>query len=80
MKVNVINPTETDIKVSIEGREYFVEAKGTVQVPEADAAHWKTRLHNFLILEEIKEEKKEEVKVEEKEVVEKIVKKAAKNK
>lgn len=59
-KVNVINPTDSDITVTIEGHTYTVEAKGTVEAEEGHANYWKSKLHNFLLIEEIKEAKKEE--------------------
>ena len=64
MKVNVINPIDKAITVSIEGKTYSVEAKGTIEVEEGHAEYWKTKLHNFLFIEEIgvKEEAKTEPK------------------
>lgn len=77
MKVNVINPTDSDISVVVNGHSYTVEAKGTVAVEEVDAAYWKEKLHNFLLIDEIKAEKAEkEEKVEVKEEKEETKKEA----
>ena len=69
MKVNVINPTDKVITVSIEGVEYSVEGKGKVEVEKSHADYWVGKLHQFLLVEEVSEKaepKKEEEKKEEK--------------
>lgn len=63
MKVKVINPTENDISVSINGHEYFVEGKGFVEAEEEDAVYWKSKLHQFLVIEKAESKKEEVAKV-----------------
>lgn len=81
MKVTVINPTDSDITVTVEGHTYTVEAKGKVQVEESAAAYWKEKLHNFILIEAASQEEekveKKEVKEKEKPKKEEVEKKAA---
>lgn len=69
----VQNPTDLDIKVSIDGVEYFVGPQDEISnVPEQAANYWKTKLHEFLIVlpdtevvkkvTEVKEPEQKEVK------------------
>ncbi len=53
----LFNPTENHIKVQIFGVEYEIEPKGKSRdIPEEVAIYWRTKLHNFLIVGESKEE------------------------
>ena len=50
--MKVINPTQENIKVQIEGNVYQIEAGGFIEnVPAAHAESWRSRTHNFIILE-----------------------------
>ena len=77
--MKVINPTDSAIEIQYKGVIYSVEGNDSVEVPEEAAVHWKTNLHNFLILEEsavetvvpkVKEEEVVETVTEETEVEE----------
>ena len=76
------NPTQTEIRVQVLGREYSVGPGEVITVSEEVGLYWKNRIHTFMEVvteesprdlpkEETKEEPKEEVKeeiVEKKEV------------
>jgi hypothetical protein len=63
----LVNPTDNDITVKIEGIEYTAPANGGVELPEAHAKYWKERLHSFMELaEDAPKEKKIDAPVEEK--------------
>lgn len=62
----VINPTKSDIKVQIEGVEYFLPAEGSITgVREEHALYWKQKLHSFVQIKMDEPVVKKEVKVEE---------------
>lgn len=42
------NPTNGDISVKIEGREYTCKAGATVSLPNHRGMYWKTKLHAFM--------------------------------
>lgn len=68
--MKVLNPTEAEITVQIQGIQYTVPAakegkEGVLpNVPEKHAEYWKFKLHEFLILEEDKVVEKADVKKE----------------
>jgi len=63
--MQIKNPINSDIKVSIKGESYFLPANGTLSnVPEAHARQWQESLHKFLIL------KKDELEAVVKETIE----------
>jgi len=48
----VKNPTDSELKVQINGRIYEVDAKGETSVPAEVALYWRDNIHGFLILSE----------------------------
>lgn len=66
--MQVYNPTDTPITVSIQGNEYSVGAGATITgVKENHADYWKNMLHNFIEVspEVVKEKSVPKVSVEE---------------
>lgn len=49
--MKLTNPTQNHIVVSIFGTEYSLEAGKTISVPEPVGVYWKTKLHEFLLVE-----------------------------
>ena len=68
MSVKLINPTKSEVRTEILGRQYVIEAGGSIEnVPEADAEYWVTKIHQFLIVDQgnVTAPNKEEVRAEE---------------
>ncbi len=61
--MKVVNPTQNDISVQIEGTRYDVEANGSINgVSDSHAKHWKENIHQFIeLVSETPESIKEEV-------------------
>jgi hypothetical protein len=58
--MRVINPTDSIIEVTISGKRYVLPANGEISgVRVEHALYWKSRLHNFIIVQEEKEEEKD---------------------
>jgi hypothetical protein len=77
--MKIVNPTDSDVYVVIEGTEYSIPARGEITgVKEEHAFHWKKRVHGFLQVQP--EPKAEKPKVEEavEEVAEEVTKKVIK--
>lgn len=66
--MQVYNPTENPITVSIKGTEYSLGAESTIKgVKESHAEYWKEMLHNFIEVtpEDVKEKSIPKVSVAE---------------
>lgn len=71
----IINTTESEIKVQINGNAYVLPASGYLDVSDEVCAYWRKNLHAFLKESEVPVKEVKEVKEVVKEEVKKVTKK-----